>query len=458
MTTRATEADDVIRHLTPILGQRLLVRSRGGFAAGESLSIFAPDGRNPALIARPISAAEVSAAVVAAAETGLPLAVRGGGHGYARTAVVDDGLVLDLRLMGAVSIDATRRVGTAAGGATAGSYTAAAGDQGLATGFGDTATVGVAGLALGGGIGYLSRRDGLTIDNLLGAEVVLADGMLVHTGADEHPDLFWALRGGGGNFGVVTSLDFTLHETREVTAGPVVFEPAAATVAALLRAAAEAPDTVSVMVNVMKAPPVPFLPVELHGTPIVLALLCHSGRPEDADAALAPFRTAGTVLADLARRQPYPSLFGTGPDQEGMHTAIRTGFGFDDARVEIAIELVRDAPTSGAVVSLRPMGGAIARVDPGATAFAHRRRDVMTSVGAVDPAPVGRARSREWAAEASARLGLSGAGYVNFMAEPDAAGDAYPEETLRRLAEAKRAYDPGDLFRSNVSIEPAASR
>ncbi|MBX6749114.1 MAG: FAD-binding oxidoreductase [Micromonosporaceae bacterium] len=449
-----TVLDDVSRRLAPVLGERLIANP-----APDSVHFFAPDDRVPALVARPVDAREVAAVVAAAAETGVPFAVRSTGHSYARHGVVADGLVLDLQLMNGVHIDAERRVGTAAGGATAGAYTTAAHEHGLATGFGDTGSVGVAGLTLGGGIGYLSRRDGLTIDNLLAAEVVLADSTIVRVSEQEQPDLFWALRGGGGNLGVVTSLELQLRETNVITGGLLIFEPSAATVAALLSAATQAPDEVSTMINIMKAPPVPFLPSERHGTPIVMALVCHSGRPEEAEAALAPFRGAGSLLADLVRPQPYPAMFGAAPSQAGMQSTIRAGFGFDKARAETAIELIRTAPTVAAVVNLRPMGGAIARVPADATAFAHRHHEVMTGVGALDPAAVGPDRSRDWVTEAADKLGITGPKYVNFVGEndPDAVRDAYPEPTLRRLAEVKRTYDPGNLFRSNVNVEPAAA-
>jgi FAD/FMN-containing dehydrogenases len=444
--------DDVSRRLAPVLGERLIAKP-----SPDSVHFFAPDDRVPALVARPVDAREVAAVVTTAAETGVPFAVRGTGHSYARHSVVADGLVLDLQLMNEVRIDPERRVGTAAGGATAGAYTTAAHEHGLATGFGDTASVGVAGLTLGGGIGYLSRRDGLTIDNLIAAEVVLADGTIVSASDQEHPDLFWALRGGGGNLGVVTRLDLRLHETNVVTGGLLAFEPSAATVAALLAAAGQASDEVSTMINIMKAPPMPFLPSERHGTPIIVALLCHSGRPDEADAALAPFRAAGTVLADLIRPQPYPALFGMAPSQAGMQATIHSGFGFDEERAALALDLIRTAPTAAALVNLRPMGGAIARVPADATAFAHRHHEVMTGVGALDPAEVGPGRIQDWVTEAATQLKITGPRYVNFIADggPDAVRDAYPEPTRRRLAEIKRTYDPGNLFRSNVNVAPA---
>ena len=209
---------EVLQQLRSTLDAGLLVPGDAGFDEAAAL-VFAGDARTPIAVARPRDEREVAAVVTIAAESGTPLGVRGGGHAYARHALVQDGILLDLRRLSSVHIDAAARIGVAGGGATAGAYTTAAGEHGLATGFGDTPTVGIAGLTLGGGIGHLSRRDGLTIDNLLGATVVLADGRVVEANDAEEPELFWALRGGGGNFGVVTSLRLRLHETPVVTGG-----------------------------------------------------------------------------------------------------------------------------------------------------------------------------------------------------------------------------------------------
>ncbi|MGC5168682.1 FAD-binding oxidoreductase [Luteimicrobium sp. DT211] len=450
--------DDVSRLLGGSWGGRLLSRTDPGFDEAAGV-VFAGDGAPPALVARPQDVSEVRAVVRAAAETGVPFAVRGGGHAYARYGTVAEGLVLDLRLLGGVRIDAEARVGVACAGTTAGDYTRAAAEHGLATGFGDTLTVGVPGLALGGGIGYLSRRDGLTLDNVLGAEVVLADGDVVRASDDEDPDLFWALRGGGGNFGVVTRLDLRLTRTRVVTGGLLAFAPDPRTVGALLEAAAHAPEELSLMVNVMKAPPAPFLPADRHGTPIVVALVCHSGTPDDADAALAPFRAAGTLLVDLVRPQPYPDLFGVAPGQAGTRLAQRTGFtgGVAADAAAAVIEAVRTAPTPLAVLNLRPMGGAIARVPRDATAFAHRAQRVMATVGALSPDPGLAGAASDWVARTADGLGLGGAAYANFVADAgaSAASDAYPPDTLRRLREVKHRVDPDNLFRSNLNVTPA---
>lgn len=453
-----TELHELRARLAPLLGDRLLAPADAEFAGASGL-VFAGDGRAPALIARPVDTPEVSAVVTAARDLGVPLAVRSGGHSYGGWSAVDGGLTLDLRLLDDIGIDPERRVGSAAGGVTAGAYTAAAGEHGLATGFGDTATVGVSGLALGGGIGFLSRRDGLTIDNLLGVEVVLADGTVVETSASESPDLFWALRGGGGNFGVLTRLDFRLHDTAAVTGGMLAFAPSPTTVTALLDAAREAPDRVSLMINVMKAPPMPMIPADLHGTPIVVALVCFSGEPDAATSALRPFRDAGTVLVDLLRPMRYPEMFAGEAGMTGMRASLATGFGgLDEIAAAEAIARVGAAPTPMAVVNLRPMGGAIARVPADATAFAHRTETVMTSVAALAPAAMDAEPGREWSAATADQLGITDRGaYVNFVstAEDSRLHAAYPEGTLRRLAEVKALYDPANVFRSNLNIEPA---
>jgi FAD/FMN-containing dehydrogenase len=435
----------------------LLARGDEGFSAAAEL-VFAGDERTPLLIARPRDARETAEVVRAAAETQTPLAVRGGGHSYAHYGLVDEGLVLDTRGLDGLGFDTAARVGTAQGGVTAGTYTAAAAASGLATGFGDTPSVGIAGLTLGGGIGFLSRRDGLTIDNLLSAEVVLADGRVVTASANEHPDLFWALRGGGGNFGVVTSLRLQLHDTPVVTGGILAFRADGDTAAALVAAAAAAPDDLSTMVNVMKAPPAPFFPAELHGQPIILAIVCYSGIPEAADAVLAPLRDAGPLIADLVRSQPYPGMFGIAPETSSVRAAIRTGFTetFGAEQANRSIELVGAAPTAVAVVNLRIMGGAIGRVPVDSTAFAHRDRAIMASVSGVDVDPELAAAGSAWTVAAAQQLGIAGAGYVNFVTAtgPDAARAAYPGSTLDRLAEVKRTYDPANLFRSNLNVAP----
>ncbi|MFI9489744.1 FAD-binding oxidoreductase [Promicromonospora sp. NPDC052451] len=462
-TTAPRSPEALERALAPLaaaLGDRLLTPAAAGFAEAATVFVGGPP-RIPAAIARVRSTAEVGTALVVARDAGLPLAVRAGGHHQARHALVDGGLVLDLRLLDGVEIDAAAGVGRAQGGVLAGAYTAAAGAQGLATGFGDTATVGVGGITLGGGIGYLSRRDGLTLDNLLGAQVVLADGQVVEAGPDENPDLYWALRGGGGNFGVVTRLDLRLREVGTVTGGMMMWEPTPAGLATILRAFAEGPEEFAGMINVMVAPPAPMIPAELHGTPVLMALLVHSGTSAAADEALAPLRALGPVL-DGVRELPYAAMFeGAGGPPAGGVGDARTGFlgrgvwAPDEDWAAAAIEAVSGA-AGPAAVNIRPMGGAIGRVDPAATAFAHRDPAFMVTVGGSAPAAEALPATQEWVASAASALGVAGRGYVNFMgaATEEDVRNAYPEATLARLREVKREYDPGNLFASNHNVRP----
>ncbi len=322
-----------------------------------------------------------------------------------------------MRGLDSVSIDPNALVGHAGGGTTAGAYSRAAGEHGLATGFGDAGTVGVAGIALGGGIGFLSRRDGLTVDNVLAAEVVLADGSVVTADAEHHPELFWALRGGGGNFGIVTGLTLRLRPTADVTGGMVVHEPTPERLAAAARAVLDAPDGLSAMINVLVAPPAPFLPGSLHGRPILLVLVCWSGPEADAAAALAPLRALGEPLVDDIGPRAYTDMLqGPPPSPQPLHPAMRTGFTdrLDEQWAATALDALTGARTFAAF-NLRPMGGAIARVPVDATAFAHRQRAVMASVAAPTPDVTALPTAQAWADATARSLGLVGAGYVNFM-------------------------------------------
>lgn len=452
--------DGALAPLADALGDRLLTPSVPAFAETAALFVGGPE-RTPAAIARVRTTDEVVAALAVAREAGLPLAVRAGGHHQARHGLVDGGLVLDLRLMDGVDIDPAAGVGHAQGGVLAGAYTAAAGAHGLATGFGDTGSVGVGGITLGGGIGYLSRHDGLTVDNLLGAKVVLADGAVVEANADENSDLYWALRGGGGNFGVVTRLDLRLRELGTITGGMMMWASSPAKLATVLRTFAEGPDELGGMVNVMVAPPLPMIPAELHGTQIIMALLSHSGTAAEADEVLAPLRALGPVL-DGVQEMPYPAMFegAGGPPPGGMGDA-RTGFlgqgtwSPDEAWADTVIEAVSGAG-GPAAVNIRAMGGAIGRVDPAATAFAHRDPAFMVTVGKFAPSVDELPAASAWVTSTAEQLGISGRGYVNFMgtATEQDVRNAYPEATLARLREVKRTYDPGNLFTSNHNVAP----
>lgn len=414
----------------------------------------------PAVIVRPLDDADVAAAVACARDAGLPLAVRSGGHSGAGHGTVDDGLVIDLRDLTGLDIDVEGRTAWVGAGLTAGAVTAATAAHGLAVGFGDTGSVGVSGITLGGGVGYLSRAHGLTVDNLLAADVVLADGRVVRADADQHPDLFWALRGGGGNLGVVTRLHLRLHPLDGVVGGMLLLPATAQVLAGVLAATQAAPDALSAIVNVMPCPPLPFVPPEHHGALVVMAMVCWSGPAAQADAALAPLRGLGTPLADLVRPVPYPELFPPA-DPEYHPTAVAHTLLLDSVDLPRAEQVLASlAATDGMrVVQLRALGGAIARVDPAATAYAHRSAQLMGNVAAFVEHPQDRPRRAAWVADTVALLDQGDPGaYVNFLGDegPERVRAAYPGATWDRLAAVKAAYDPGNLFRRNQNVPPAA--
>ncbi len=405
---------------------------------------------------RPTDAAGVANAVSELVAAGLPFAVRGGGHGPADLAGGDGQVLIDTRGLRGLDVDVPGRVATTGAGLTTGEYTAAVAEHGLATGFGDTPTVGVAGLTLGGGHGFLSRRFGLAIDQLRGAEVVTADGRVLWADASSHPDLFWALRGGGGNFGVVTRLSFALQDVREVYGGILIHAATAATLHDVVAAALAAPDELSTIVQLMAAPPVPFLPPEAHGRPIVAVRGGYVGDPEAGAAALAPLRAAGTPLLDAMRVLPYADMLESPP---GPPLAMRFGSVFRDtwdaAAAAAALALVLEPAAGVRAVQLRPLGGAIGRVPTEATAFAHRGRLLLANLIAGHAGAEDLPAARGWIGRAAAALGEGPAAFVSFLDAGASAADAYPNGAWERLRAVKRAYDPFNVFRSNHNVIPS---
>jgi hypothetical protein len=413
----------------------------------------------PAAIVRVSAAADVSRVVGLARETGAELAVRGGGHSVAGHSTTEGGIVLDLGDMKALELDPQGRTAWAETGLTAGEYTAAAAEHGLATGFGDTGSVGIGGITLGGGVGYLVRKHGLTIDSLLAAEVVTADGRLLQVDEEHHPDLFWAIRGGGGNFGVATRLRFRLHPVDTVVGGMLLLPATPEVVAGFVELAGAAPEELSTIANVMPAPPMPFIPPERHGQLVVLGLMAFVGPAKEGQGALAPFRALAEPLADMLRPIRYPELYP--PEEEGYHpTAVsRTMFtdrvGTAEAEAILGALAASDAPLR--VVQLRALGGAMARVSADATAFAHRGSRIMTNVASFYTGPEDRPGREAWVAELAAELRQDDEGaYVNFMGDdgPDGVRRAYPGATWDRLVQVKRRYDPDNVFRRNQNVPP----
>ena len=425
---------------------------------------LAEDSLRPAVIVRVAGVDDVIRVVGLARETGLELAVRSGGHSGVGHGTTDGGILLDLADMKAIDIDVDGRTVWAETGLTAAELGAAVGEHGLVIGFGDTGSVGIGGITTGGGIGFLVRKFGMTIDNVLAAEVVTADGRLVRTDGNHEPDLFWAIRGGGGNFGVVTRFQYRLHALPEIVGGMLFLPATTDTVAGFIAAAEQAPEELSTIANVMPLPPMPFVPAEHHGKLAIMGMLTYAGDAEAGQRALAPFRALAEPYADLTRPMPYSGMF---PPAEGEYHPIATSRTFfvkevDRDVAELVVDRVGEhARTSGAqmvAVQIRVLGGAMARVPAGATAFAHRSSLIMVTIAALVGSKAELPAHEAWATSLMAELDQGDpAAYVNFVLNegPERIHAAYPGATWDRLAAAKRRYDPTNLFHRNQNIPPA---
>ena len=425
--------------------------------------------RRPACIARCTGVADVVAAVRFARERELEIAVRGGGHNVAGTAVCDGGVVIDLSSMRAVSVDSAGRRARVQGGALWGDVDHETQAHGLATTGGIVGHTGVAGLTLGGGIGFLMRKHGLSVDNLLAAEVVTAEGGIVRASADEHPDLFWALRGGGGNFGVVTSFEYRLHPVGPtVVAGPVFW--AADDTTDVLRFyrefAAEAPDELGSIVRLGTVPPLPVIPEELHWRPAIAVICCHAGTVEEGESAVRALRRFGSPLVDLLAPSPY-AAFQCGLDDTVLHgwhyywkSTNLAGLSDDAIAVVADHAYAAGSPRSYAVMF--HLGGAVARVPRAATAYAAREvahNIIIDAVWRPEESGEHAAAETAWARRFLQALQPHRAGgvYVNFLDSDDDAGrvrEAYGDQIYRRLAEIKAEYDPDNVFHHNKNIRP----
>ena len=457
-----TPPDVRISNLRAVLNGKVIASDDPGYDDARRV-FFTGFDRRPAAIVRVADASDVSRVVTLARETGAELAVRSGGHSWAGHGTSEGGIVLDLSAMNAVEIDADGRTAWAQTGVTAGEYTRATGEHGLVTGLGDTPTVGVGGITLSGGIGYLVRKNGLTIDDLLAAEVVTADGALLEVDEETNADLFWALRGGGGNFGVATRLQFRLHEIDDVVGGMLILPASADVITGLVAAAEAAPEELSMIANVIKAPPLPFIPAEAHGKPIVIALMVYAGDAEPGERAIAPIRALATPLADMVRPIRYPEMY-EGPEGPRAAFAAGTNMLVDVLPTGAAETILQHLETSTAQlagIQLRVLGGAMARVSDDATAFGHREAKLMVNIAAMYQSPEETPEHQAWADSLTKALsdGASTAAYVGFLGDEGEEGvrRAYPLATLERLARVKRRYDPDNLFRLNLNVPPDVS-
>jgi FAD/FMN-containing dehydrogenase len=418
--------------------------------------------RRPAAIVRAANEADVAAVVSLARSAGLELSVRSGGHSVAGHGVTEGGIMLDLRSLKRVEIDGEGRSAWAGAGATAGEYTAAAAAHGLATPLGDSPSVGLGGLTLGGGVGLLHRRHGLTIDNLLEAEVVTADGERVTASEEVDPDLFWALRGGGGNFGVATRFRFRLVELARIVGGTLILPATPAILTRFLAEAEAAPEGLSGVVGVLPAPPLPSLPIEVHGQPIIMATLVFAGPEEEGERVFRAFRGLARPIVDAIRPMAYPEIY-AGPHPPPPAAMIFHSFFMDDFDAtagETVLEALRQSTAPMAMAQFRVLGGAVASVPEEATAFAHRGRRIMAALAAMYPDPSATPVHHIWASGYASRLRHGEpATYVNFlgMEGADRIRAAYPGRTWDRLREVKAKYDPTNLFRLNQNIPPAGA-
>lgn len=423
--------------------------------------------REPALIARCAGPADVIASVNFAREHDLLVAVKGGGHNAAGHAVCEDGLMIDLSPMNSVRVDPDARTARVEPGVTLGELDHETQAFGLATSTGQVSMTGIAGLALGGGWGWLSRTHGLTIDNLRSVDIVTADGELLHASEDENENLFWGIRGGGGNFGAVTSFEFQLHEVGpEVLAGLIVhsFEEAADLLRFHRAFTAEAPDELCCYAAIIGAPPAPFLPKEVHGTTVVVFALCYSGPIEEGKQAVQPLRTVGDPIADLIEPMPFTAVqqMFDADYEPGARNYWKTQLvdPLPDEAIDIVVERADPLPTPETKIVLEHLGGAIARVDPDATAFRHRDAAFSFNIFPRWTNPEEDEAHISWAREfmgAVAPFATDGVG-VNFLSqEGDERVKAAYGDNYDRLVDLKNKYDPENLFRMNQNIPPTVS-
>jgi FAD/FMN-containing dehydrogenase len=419
--------------------------------------------RRPGVVVRCANAGDVIAAVNFARENQLALAVRGGGHSVPGFGTCDDGVVIDFSRMRGVRVDPATRTARAEGGATWGDFNAATNAFGLATTGGIISTTGAAGLTLGGGIGYLDRGFGLSCDNLVSADVVTADGHFVVASEHENEDLFWALRGGGGNFGVVTSLEFRLHPVKDIYGGPMFFELEHA--GDLLRFYREfisdAPEELGGFPAFQIAPPLPFIPEDRHGDTFVAFVACWAGPLDQGEKAIKPIREVAPIVAEFVGPMPYPALNSAFDAlvPPGLQHYWKANFVTEltDEAIAAHLEHGPKVPAVNSTVHIYPINGACHRVAPEATAFAYRDANFATVIAGMWPDPAHNEANIAWVRDyydATAPYSEEG-GYINFMAEDDQDRiKANYRGNYERLVEVKRKYDPDNLFHLNQNIKP----
>jgi FAD/FMN-containing dehydrogenase len=453
-----------IQELRDAVRGHIVTPADDGYADASRIWNAEHDGHRPAVLVRCSGAADVIAAVGFARSTDLTIAVRAGGHSVAGFSTVDHGIVIDLSPMNGVRVDLAARRASVGGGALWADVDHHTQAHGLATTGGLVSTTGVAGFTLGGGIGWTMRKFGLACDNLIGADIVTADGQLVRATEHENADLLWGLRGGGGNFGIVTQFEFDLHRLGPIIyAGPIFYPPEAARdlLLAFRDWAPDAPDDISAVVNLTTAPPLPVIPKDWHGKKVAAFLAASTGPVGEGAALVRAIRDVAEPIADVMGPMPYEALQ-TLLDPlwpKGIRAYFKaTNLSrLDNDLVDRLGEMHLTAPGPQCEIHVHQMGGAIGRVADGATAFGERSMPfVLNAVtGWYDPGDG--AAHTQWARAVieAASDASSGRAYVNFLGDPGSAQAAYGEETYARLVSLKNDYDPTNVFRLNQNIEPS---
>lgn len=415
--------------------------------------------RRPAVIVRAADAGDVAETIQFARTHGLPMAVRSGGHSFAGFSASDGGVLLDLGGMKRIDLDPASATVRVQAGATSGDLAGPANEAGFALTTGDVSTVGLGGLTTGGGIGWMVRKYGLTIDHLISAQVVTADGKVLRVSETEHADLFWAIRGGGGNFGVVTEFEFRLDPVTEITGGMLVLPVTKEVLRAWADYAPHAPEELTTIPMIVKAPPAPFIPEHLVGQSVIFMFIVHTGSAEEADRDIAPLRALQPHV-DLVARMPYPAIYDfTAVANAPARELLRSLFAEEltDEAIAAIVDGMDTVTSPLNAIQLRALGGAMARVPADATAFAHRdARFLVTVIGMWEDAADDGTDHRAWMERVFARVRHIETGvYANFLEhEPERLQQAYPADTYRRLVEVKRRYDPENFFNANQNIAP----
>ena len=465
VTSARVLGEATVQELRESVDGEVVAPSDAGYAEACKVWNGAHD-RRPALVVRCATAGDVATAVGFARSNDLPIAVRGGGHSIAGFSTCDNGIVIDLSQMNDVRVDPAARRATVGGGAVWADVDNETQPHGLATTGGLVSSTGVAGFTLGGGIGWTMRKFGLACDNLVAADVVTADGRIIRASESENSDLLWGLRGGGGNFGIVTQFEFELHPLGPmVYAGPIFYPADAAH--ELLHTfrdwAVVAPDEITAIVNLTTAPPLPVIPAEWHGKKVAAFIATSSGPIDAGESLVGAFRTVGEPIADLLGPMPYQAIQ-TLIDplwEKGIHAYFKaTNLArLDDELIDRLCKLHLEAPGPQCEIHVHQMGGALARVPEGATAFAERSMPFLLNAvtGWRDPADT--ESHTEWTRDVieAAEDASTGRAYVNFLGDPNGGRSSYGDETYARLVALKNVYDPTNVFRLNQNIDPQAA-